>query len=80
MGSGGGSDGGVVAFNIRDPQFKFDHRKILSTICTIKNRKDENKEKEARNGPSLKKPLQATTLPYNPGTCISAPTIFLLSS
>ena len=63
MGSGGGSDGGVVASNIRDPLFKFDHRKILSTICTIKNRKDENDEKEARNGPSFGRTLQATTYP-----------------
>ena len=29
--------------------------KILSTKCTKKYRKDENKEKEARSGPSLKK-------------------------
>ena len=29
--------------------------KNLSTNCTIKNREDENKGKEARNGPSFKK-------------------------
>ena len=29
--------------------------KILSTNCTVKNKKDENKEKEAGNGPPLKK-------------------------
>ena len=29
--------------------------KILSTNCMIKNSKDENKEKEAGNGQSLKK-------------------------
>ena len=29
--------------------------KLLSTNCTIKNKKDKNKEKEAGNGPSLKK-------------------------
>ena len=33
----------------------YDISKILSTNCTIKNRKDENKEKECRNGPSFKK-------------------------
>ena len=27
--------------------------KLLSANCTIENRKDDNKEKEARNGPSL---------------------------
>ena len=35
-----------------------DISKILSTNCTIKNRKDENKEKTG-NGPSLKKCLES---------------------
>ena len=55
MGSGGGSVGGAVASYTRDPWFKSQNGKIESTNCTIKNRKDEYKEKEATKGPSLKK-------------------------
>ena len=34
--------------------------KTLSINCAIKNRKDENKENEAGNGPSFKKNENAT--------------------
>ena len=44
-----------VASNTRDPQFDSRHRQNLSNNCTIV--KDKNKEKEAGNGPSLKKEM-----------------------
>ena len=53
MGSGGGSVGRAVASDTRDPRFESQHRQTLSTNCTLK--KDENKEKEARNGQFKKK-------------------------
>ena len=55
-GSGGGSDGRAVASDTRDPQFKFQHWQIYLPNCTLKIN-DKNKEKEAWNGPSLKKVL-----------------------
>ena len=57
MGSGGGSVGRAVASNTRDPRFESRHRQ--SFIYQLYIRKDENKEKEAGNGPSLKKMLKA---------------------
>ena len=53
MDSGCGSDGSAVASNTRDQGFEFRHRKNI--IYKLYNRKDENTEKEAWNGPSLKK-------------------------
>ena len=53
MGSGCGSVGRVVASVTRDPQFKSWHRHQFT--FQLINRKDENKEKESGNGPSLKK-------------------------
>ena len=59
QGSGCGSVGRAVASNTRGPRFESSHRQIfiyilkiciLSTVCWI----DENKEKEARNGPFKK--------------------------
>ena len=59
-GSGCGSVGRAVAFDTRCPRFKSSHRqKFIYTlnICLLSTVywKDENKEKEARNGPFLKK-------------------------
>ena len=51
-GSGGGSVGRAVASDTRDPRFESQHRQTLSTNCTLK---DENKEKQAGNGPFKKK-------------------------
>ena len=57
MGSGFGSAGRVVASKTRGPQFESSHRpKILLNIvyCQV-YWKDKNNEKEAGNGPFLKK-------------------------
>ena len=51
-GSGCGSVGRAVASDSRDPWFESRHRQNF--IFQLYNRKDENKEKEAENGPSLK--------------------------
>ena len=57
--SGCGSVGRVVASDTRDPQFKSYHRQnfIYPIVNQLYNRKDKNSEKEAQNGPSLKKSL-----------------------
>ena len=54
LGSGGGSVGRVAASDTRDPRFKSQHRQSFVYQLEL-NRKDENKEKEAGNGPPLKK-------------------------
>ena len=59
-GSGCGSVGGAVTFDTRGPQFESSHRqKFIYTlnICLLSTVywKDENKEKEAGNGPFKKK-------------------------
>ena len=56
MGSGGGSIGRAVASNSRGPQFESSHRQkfLLNIYCKL-YWKDENKEKEAGNGPFFKK-------------------------
>ena len=56
MGSGGGSIGRAVASNSRGPRFESSHRQkfILNIYCKL-YWKDENKEKEAGNGPFSKK-------------------------
>ena len=56
-GSGCGSVGRVVASDTRDLRFEPHHRQYLiyQLIYQLCNRKNENKEKEAGNGPSLKK-------------------------
>ena len=51
-GSGCGSFGRAIASDTRDPQFKSRHWQNI--IYQLYNRKDENKEKEAGNGPSFK--------------------------
>ena len=55
--SGCGSVGRAVASDTRDPRFKPRHRKsfIYQIIYQLYHRKDENKEKEAGNGPPFKK-------------------------
>ena len=53
LGSGCGSVGGAVAYDTRDLQFE--SRLQQNFIYLLFNRKDKNKEKEAGNGPSLKK-------------------------
>ena len=58
-GSGCGSVGRAVAFDTRDPQFESRHRQNF--IYQLYNRKDENKEKEAGNGPSLKKNISRSS-------------------
>ena len=45
--------GRAVAYDTTDPQFKSRHQQTF--FYQLYNRKDKNKEKEARNGPSLKK-------------------------
>ena len=57
MGSGCGAVGRVVVSNTRGPRFKSSHRQLLLNIYLLLTvcRKDENKEKEARNGPFLEK-------------------------
>ena len=59
LGSGCGSVGRAVTSDTRDPRFEPCHRRnfVYQFICQLYNRKDENKEKEAGNGPSLKKPF-----------------------
>ena len=54
-GSGGGSVGRAVASDSRGPWFESSHRQkfILNIYCQL-YWKDENKEKEARNGPFLR--------------------------
>ena len=59
-GSGCGSVGTVVASNTIGPQFKSSHQQTIIYIlnnCFLSTvyRKDENKEKEAGNGPFLTK-------------------------
>ena len=55
MGSGGGSVGRAVAPDSRGPRLESSHRKkIILNIYSL-YWKDENKEKEAGNGPFLKK-------------------------
>ena len=57
MGSGGGSVGRAVAPDSRGPRLESSHRKkIILNIYSL-YWKDENKEKEAGNGPFLKKHL-----------------------
>ena len=53
LGSGRGSVGRAVASNIRGPGFESSHRQLLLNIYLLLTvcRKDENKEKEAGNGP-----------------------------
>ena len=63
MGSGCGSVGRVVAFDTRGLRFKSSHRQnfnCILIICLLSTvyRKDENKEKEAGNGPFFKKNKQ----------------------
>ena len=55
MGSGCGSVGRVVASNSRGQRFESSHQQkfILNIYCQL-YWKDENKEKEARNGPFKK--------------------------
>ena len=60
--SGCGSVGRAVASNTRGPLFESSHRQkfiYLLNICFLSTVywKDENKEKEARNGPFKKKHL-----------------------
>ena len=57
MGSGCGAVGRAVASDTRGPGFESSHRQLLLNIYLLLTvcRKDENKEKEARNGPFLKK-------------------------
>ena len=57
MGSGCGTVGRSVASDTRNLQFGSRHRPNF--IYQLYNRKDENKEKEAGNGPSSKKRNQA---------------------
>ena len=59
MGSGCGSVGRAVASDTRDLWFKSRHLQnfIYQIIYQLFNRKDENKEKEAGNGPFKKEVL-----------------------
>ena len=57
MGSGCGAVGRAVAYDTRGPGFESSHRQLLLNIYLLLTvcRKDENKEKEAENGPFFKK-------------------------
>ena len=57
MGSGCGAVGRAVAYDTRGPGFESSHWQLLLNIYLLLTvcRKDENKRKEAGNGPSLKK-------------------------
>ena len=60
LGSGCGSVGRAVASNTRGPRFESSHRQkfiYILNICLLSTVywKDENKEKEAENGPFFKK-------------------------
>ena len=57
VGSGCGAVGRVVASNTRGPGFESSHWQLLLHIYLLLAvcRKDENKEKEAENGPFKKK-------------------------
>ena len=58
MGIGCGSVGRAVASDTRGPQFESSHRRnFIMNIFTNNCWKDENKEKEAENGPFLKNGL-----------------------
>ena len=56
-GSGCGAIGRAVTSNTRGPEFESSHRQLLLNIYLLLTvcRKDENKEKEAGNGPFFKK-------------------------
>ena len=56
MGSGCGAVGRAVASDTRGPRFESSHRQLLLNIYLLLTvcRKDENKEKEAGNGPFKK--------------------------
>ena len=56
-GSGGGSVGRAVPSDTRDPQLKSQHQQNFIYRLHIFKKDDKNKEKEAWNGPSLKKVL-----------------------
>ena len=60
LGSCCGAVGRAVASNTRGPGFESSHRQLLLNIYLLLAvcRKDENKEKEAGNGPFLKGDLQ----------------------
>ena len=61
MGSGCGAVGRAVASDTRGPRFESSHWQLLLNIYLLLTvcRKDENKEKEAENGPVfLKKVLK----------------------
>ena len=55
-GSGCGAIGRVFSSDIRGPGFESSHRQLLLNIYSLLTfcRKDENKEKEAGNGPFLR--------------------------
>ena len=65
MGSGCGSVGRAVASDTRGPRFESSHRqKFILNICLLSTvySKDENKEKDAGDGPLFKKKLCRTLL------------------
>ena len=59
-GSGCGAVGRAVASDTRGPRFESSHWQLLLNIYLLLTvcRKDKNKEKEAGNGPFLKKQQQ----------------------
>ena len=62
-GSGGGSVGRAVAANFRGQRFESSHwQKIILNIYCHPYRKDENKDKEAGNGPFIIKKLYIKTI------------------
>ena len=56
VGSGCGAVGRAVAYDMRGHGFESSHRQLLLNIYLLLTvcRKDENKEKEAGNGPFFK--------------------------
>ena len=67
MGSGCGAVGRAVAYDTRGPRFESSHRQLLLNIYLLLTvcRKDENKEKEAGNGPSFYNHIDGRQLRYH---------------
>ena len=65
MGSGWGSVGRTVASDAKGPQFESrQQQKFSMKIFSVNCWKDENKDKEAGNGPFLQKNELACAVPW----------------
>ena len=72
LGSGCGAVGRAVASDTRGPGFESSHWQLLLNIYYC--RKDENKEKEAGNGPFKKTTINVSKcIPFTPYECFFFP-------